>query len=75
VEKYRNLPVGEGACVSPMCGIQTHDVVDTDCTGSCKSNYDTITIEHDAPHKQLENLNFDKNRFRTPLSDNYVYHF
>jgi hypothetical protein len=43
---------------SPMCGIQTHDVVDTDCTGSCKSNYETITIEHDAPHKQLENLNF-----------------
>ena len=58
VEKYRNLLDGEGECVSPMCGIQTHDVVGTDCTGSCKSNYDTITIEHDAPHKQLENLNF-----------------
>ena len=38
-----------------MNGIQTHKVSGTDCIGSCKSNYNTITTTT-APHQMILKL-------------------
>jgi hypothetical protein len=56
-----------------MKGVRTHNIRGTDCTGSCKSNYHTITTTT-APC-QIDSLSYQTKHYEKRGSNNVDQHF